>query len=109
MLIKKRLSILFTAAFVFLCLNACKNKNIGQAEDSSDVLVQVYEDTDLSLLEDTYKAYELQKVEVVSRPMHIYLFKFNSKKIKEIELVKLLKQSDLVKEAQPNRNVELRN
>lgn len=108
MLIKNNIFFLITVTSFLIFLNACKNKNIEHSEDTTEVLVQVYEDTAVTILEDTYKVYGLKKVKVVSRPMYIYLFEFNPKKIKQTELIALLKTSDLVKEAQINRNVETR-
>jgi len=88
---------------------SCKSKSSTQVEEVTTVLVQVYDDTSIALLEQNFGKYTLLKEKVVSRPMHIYLFTYDSKKIIEEELIKQLKTSDLVKEAQSNKNVQLRN
>ena len=106
---KIRFSTLTTLVIAFICFNSCKNLDTTQTEDNSDLLVQVYEESAISALEVAYGEYELQKVKMVSRSMNIYLFTFNSKKIKQNELIQLLKNSDLVKEAQSNKNIQPRN
>tara|TARA_R100000935_G_scaffold8302_7_gene17550 strand:- start:188684 stop:189031 length:348 start_codon:yes stop_codon:yes gene_type:complete len=106
----KRLSILFfTLALFFAGLSSCKSNQPEPLEKEVSILVQLYEDTAVQTLEDTFVDYTLTKEKVVSRPTKIYLFTFNSKKITDVELIKLLKESSLVKEAQQNRTVQIRN
>ncbi|MEM7087656.1 MAG: hypothetical protein AAF489_15855 [Bacteroidota bacterium] len=88
---------------------SCKSKSSTPLEEDKTILIQVYNDTSVAILEQNYSAYELRKEKVVSRPMHIYLFTYNTNKIIETELIKQLKTSDLVKEAQSNKNVQSRN
>lgn len=94
--------------FTFCLVSACKTKNTINSNNNTTVLVQLFDDSEVVTLENTYKNYGLQKQKVVSRPMSIYLFNFNSDKIVDTTLIKLLKQSPLVKEAQKNGNVQQR-
>jgi len=105
---KKTVLILFAT---ILCNTSfsCKSKTSTQDEEPKTILIQVFDDASVELLEQNYSEYELRKEKVVSRPMHIFLFSYNTKKIIETELIKQLKTSDLVKEAQSNKNVQSRN
>lgn len=107
--VKRNLLVLISVVFLTTQFTSCKSKNASSVDDLAEVLVQFNEQYESTNLEETYVAYELKKKKVVSRPMHIYLFTYNSKKIKQAELIELLKTSELVKEAQPNRNVQIRN
>lgn len=106
-----RKKIILVLSAIILCVTSfsCKSKTSTQTEEPKTILVQVFDDASVALLEENYSEYELRKEKVVSRPMHIFLFTFNTNKIKETELIKQLKTSDLVKEAQSNKNVQSRN
>lgn len=93
---------------LLILVSACKTKNKVQTDNTPSILVQLYNDSTVTALELAYKKYDLQKQKVVSRPMSIYLFQFDAASIEDTTLITLLKQSKLVKEAQRNRNVELR-
>lgn len=88
---------------------SCKNLPNTIDEENSTVLVQMFNDESVPFLEEEFAKYDLLVEKPVSRPTYIYLFKFNSGKIIDSTLIKLLKKSGLVKEAQQNRNVQIRN
>ena len=89
---------------------SCKSRTSEIDETTTrTVLVQVHDDDSIPILEDAFKEYDLAKEKIVSNPMSIYLFTFNTAKITDLALIKLLKESELVKEAQQNRNVQIRN
>lgn len=106
---KKKTLLIIIVATLFGINSSCKSKSSTPVEEATSILVQMYDDTAITLLEQNYSEYKLLKEKVVSRPMHIYLFTYDSKKIVEEELIKQLKTSKLVKEAQSNKNVQLRN
>jgi len=106
---RKKIILIFVATILYGISFSCKSKSSTQIEEAKTVLVQVYNSGSVALLEGDYSEYELRKEKVVSRPMHIYLFTYNANKIIETELIKKLKTSDLVKEAQSNKNVQSRN
>jgi len=105
---KKKYSIAVMTV-ILLLLFSCKSKIETTNSEETTVLVQMYDANSLEMLIQDFDAYNLQKQKLVSRPLHIFLFSFNSEKITATELIDLLKASDLVKEAQTNKNVELRN
>ena len=106
---KKKIVLILCVTIFCSTSFSCKSKTSTQAEEATTILVQVYDDASVELLEQNYSEYELRKEKVVSRPMHIFLFTYNTNKIIETELIKQLKTSDLVKEAQSNKNVQSRN
>ncbi len=92
---------------VIMGITSCKS---SQPEiNQTTLLIQLYEDSAVQVLENNFKDYKLAKEKIVSRPTKIYLFTFDSQKITDTELIKLLKASDLVKEAQQNRTIQTRN
>ncbi len=88
---------------------SCKSNPSTLDGEVPTILVQMFDDASVSALEENYAMYGLHYKKVVSKPMHIYIFEFSTEKITAIELIELLKKSDLVKETQQNRNVKLRN
>ncbi|MEM7187219.1 MAG: hypothetical protein AAF466_11225 [Bacteroidota bacterium] len=93
---------------LLLAIVGCKSKQTN-SEVTKTVLVQMVSDDAISQLETDFEAYQLQQEKVVSRPMKIYLFSFDEATITDKELVEQLKTSDLVSEAQTNKDVESRN
>lgn len=105
---KKKYSI--AVAIIVLCITfSCKSNIESANNEDTTILVQLYDANSLEKLVQEFDVYNLQKQKLVSRPMNIFLFSFNSEKIAPTELIGLLKESDLVKEAQKNKKVELRN
>lgn len=88
------------------CISAGADSAI---EKGTTVIVQLTDDATSEKLETEFKTYRLKQREVLSRPLKIVLFDFDHKKIEDTDLVTLLKKSALVKEAQPNREVQPRN
>lgn len=105
---KKKYVLPILGFFIVLAIS-CKSKHEKFADENVTILVQLHDAESIADLESDFSEYALKMEKVVSRPTQIYLFTFNSKKIKDTELISLLKTSDLVKEAQQNRNVQLRN
>ncbi|MBX2826912.1 MAG: hypothetical protein KTR22_02040 [Flavobacteriaceae bacterium] len=99
----------WTVLLVMAVFISCKSNDSVQNSEKNTVIVQLHDSDAVGSLEEQHETYNLKKEKVLSRPMQIFLFTFDSEKIKNTELVELLKQSDLVKEAQLNRNVTLRN
>ena len=92
---------------------SCKQKTSQTLEATSTVIVQ-FEDANFSekLSNDIvseFNNYNLAKIEVLSRPLHIYLYSFNEEKIAIDKLIEKLKLKSDIKEAQPNRKVSPRN
>ncbi len=106
---KKESIFKWTVLLLITIVVSCKSKDTKQDSEKNTVIVQVYNSEAVTQLEKGYVQYNLKKEKVLSRPMQIFLFTFNSEKILNTELVELLKKSDLVKEAQLNRNVISRN
>lgn len=99
---------LTTTVFVFVILVffSCRTK---QEIKSKEVLVQLFNDTSVVSLEKRFSKYHLKKQKVVSRPMYIFLFSYHSEKIQENAMIDSLKASAFVKEAQSNKDVQIRN
>ncbi|MDC8004070.1 hypothetical protein POV27_08395 [Aureisphaera galaxeae] len=106
---KKETLFTWTVLLLITVAISCKSKDAAQDSEKNTVIVQLHDSESVVQLEESHTEYSLKKEKVLSRPMHIFLFRFNSEKIQNTELVELLKKSDLVKEAQLNRNVTLRN
>ena len=101
---------LFALILFCVTLVSCKGSSADvSTEEESTVLVQLFESGNEEALEVAFSDYDLKMKKVVSRPLYIGLYTFNTDKTTNTELVALLKKSPLVKEAQLNRNVELRN
>lgn len=100
-----RLAILFC----MVTISSCKTPSETGDYATEEVLVQLNDGAVVTGLEEAFETYQLRNQKVVSRPMNIHLFTFNSEKISQSELIQQLKSSALVKEAQPNNDVQLRN
>lgn len=101
----------FTASLVVLftvTVVGCKSGEKSSTAVKNNLLVQLTDVAVVSALEADFKQYELYSTKVVSRPVHIFLFEYNATTISEEKLIALLKQSEYVKEAQPNRAIQLR-
>lgn len=95
------------ASFIVFVLGSCKSKDTGVL-NADTVLVQLNKSESVIDLENEFSVYSLQKIKIVSRPMHIFLFEYNQNKIADTSLIKLLRKSSFVKEAQQNSDVTLR-
>ncbi|MCH9659538.1 MAG: hypothetical protein K0U54_01360 [Bacteroidetes bacterium] len=84
---------------------SCKSKEHTGTTGHTTVLVQLHSDNVISTLEENYKEYSLKKEKTVSRPMNIHQFGFDAEKVSDTALIRLLKQSSLVKEAQTNKEI----
>ena len=71
--------------------------------------MQNFKQTYISYFVSEFNNYNLAKIEVLSRPLHIYLYSFNEEKIAIDKLIEELKLKSDIKEAQPNRKVSPRN
>lgn len=109
MVVKINLGVVISLFIGVIVLVSCKSKTTTTTSENLNVLVQLYDDESVKTLEGDYKTYSLKQEKVVSRPMKIYLFSFDPSTTTDIELVELLKESQLVKEAQRNQKVEIRN
>ena len=87
----------------------CQPRTSKAVTNESEVLVQLVPEAAVSDLELAFKRYALKEKKIVSRPMLIYLFSYDLNTIRQTELIKKLKGSPLVTEAQSNQNVQLRN
>ncbi len=99
--------ILFT--LLFLSLFSCKSHQDKSEAVATTVLVQLQDNATATTLENNFSEYNLTLEKLVSRPTNIYLFSYNQRKITIAQLLQELKASELVKEAQENRNVQTRN
>lgn len=108
--IPKKIFIGITLVILCVVVTSCKGTSTEvKSEEETTVIVQLKEEGTESALENEFATYGLEKKKVLSRPLFIFLFTFDTQKTTNTELVELLKKSPLVKEAQLNRNVELRN
>ena len=100
---------LLASILLVYTLSSCKSKSETLEGNDQTVLVQLHDLNTVDSLEDAFGQYQLKQDRLISRPMQIILFSFNSEKIQDTTLIRLLKTSELVKEAQQNRDVKLRN
>ena len=106
---KKLLVGVLAGLFIILTVS-CKGSSTEElSEEQTTVIVQLKEAGTSEALEKEFKSYGLKEKKVLSRPLYIVLYTFNTEKTTNVALVKLLKQSPLVKEAELNSSVELRN
>ena len=105
----KHVTILGLLLWSFIFVISCKSNEVKNETSSGELLIQVYEERAVDDLEEAFKSYDLKKMRVVSRPVYIYLFSFNTQSIDQEELLVLVKESTLVKEAQTNKSVQIRN
>lgn len=91
----------------------CKPKISRTIDSQSTVIVQFEEDSFFEELSNDivseFNIYELTKIKVLSRPLHIFLYSFNKEKVSIDKLIEELKLKPNIKEAQPNRKVSPRN
>jgi len=91
----------------------CKPKISRTIDAQGTVIVQFEEDSFFEELSNDivseFNDYELTKIKVLSRPLHIFLYSFNKEKISIDKLIEELKLKSNIKEAQPNRKVKPRN
>ena len=106
---KKNTLLVWVALLLITLVFSCKSKDSLQENERNTLIVQMHDSQATTKLVKDYSQYDLQEKKVLSRPMNIFLFTFNSEKIQNSELLELIKKSDLVKEAQLNKNVTLRN
>lgn len=99
----------FSIIFCLIVVGCGGLSSEPRSEEETTVIVQLINEGSHQDLELAFESYSLKKKKVISRPLYIILFEFDAEKISNEELVTLLKQSPLVKEAQLNRKVQLRN
>ncbi len=96
------------SSFLVLLVTSCKTHDTPIQEKNS-IIIQLTDNAPIDTLETIFKKYDLKKQKLVSRPLHIYLYTFNPKKIENQALIIRLKKLPFVKEAQKNRTVKNRN
>ena len=106
---KKKLFFPTICLLLTVAILSCKSKSETLPGENDTVLVQLHNLEATDSLVKAFEEYQLVENRLVSRPMQIVLFSFNSRKIKDTTLIRMLKSSKLVKEAQQNRDVQLRN
>ncbi|GAB5399391.1 MAG: hypothetical protein Aureis2KO_09760 [Aureisphaera sp.] len=106
---RKETLVKWTALLLVVLITSCKSHDSTQDGEENTVIVQLHDNNAIAELENDFSEYNLKNKKVLSRPMQIFLFTFNSKKIESADLVELLKESNFVKDAQLNRNVTQRN
>jgi hypothetical protein len=95
---------------IIIIVQSCKVKPSESFESSKQtVLVDLKDSVSPEKLEAEFKAYNLQNKKPVSKPLNIFLFTFNEKKITANELVAALLISENVDNAQTNKKVNTRN
>ena len=104
----KELWVVLGITILIVFFVACKSKIVDTPVENASVLVQLHNDNSIILVEKQFVQYALLQEKIVSRPMNIYLFAFDPTKVSDTTLVKLLKQSSLIKEAQTNKDVTSR-
>lgn len=74
-----------------------------------ELIVQLANNSTPQELEATFTKYQLKLKNPVAKSMNMWLFEFDTSSIENEKLIKLLKKSDFVKEAESNKKLELRN
>lgn len=95
--------------FQLFIVVSCKPAKQTSEASTEEVIIQFYDNQQLTKVTEDFKAFDLVKLKTVSKPLFIYLFQFNNKKIALDSLIKQLKTSPYIKQAQPNRNIQIRN
>ena len=101
----------FLVLFLFVSMiQSCKVNSSELPEPSNQtVLVDLKDDIIPEQLEEEFKVYNLRNKKSISKPLNIFLFTFNQKKITAAELVEELRISQNVENAQTNKEVNNRN
>lgn len=76
---------------------------------TQELLIQLKKNTDISLIEEAFKGYELKSIKLISKHLNIWLVSYNAQHITAQELLLQIKSNSLVKDAQTNKKMELRN
>ena len=76
---------------LFLMFSGCMSNQPATTEIPNQVLVDLKQDADLDNFIGKLRKYELEKERLVSKELHIVLFKFNNEKIKLPKLLKKIK------------------
>lgn len=84
------------------------NSSEFPVSSNQNVLVDLKDNINPEILEEEFKDYNLQNKKVISKPLNIYLFTFNENKISVAELIKALRISKNVNNAQTNKEVKSR-
>lgn len=107
---KNKLKFLVPLVLLLWCIVACKTKTEKQVpSEEHTVLIQLTENATPDALEKDFHTVDLQQKKSIGNNMRIYLFTFNSQKIKLKQLLEQLRASELVLEAQANQSVSNRN
>ena len=88
---------------LFLMFSGCMSHQPATTEKPNHVLVDLKQDVDLDNFIGKLRKYELEKERLVSKELHIVLFKFNNEKIKLPKLLKKLQSLEEVENAQSNK------
>jgi hypothetical protein len=95
---------------IIIMIQSCKVKPSESLEPTKQtVLVDLKDNVTPEKLEAEFKVYGLQNKKLISRPLNIFSFTFNEKKITATELIKALRISENVTNAQTNKEVNIRN
>lgn len=93
-----------------ILIQSCKVNSSESSESSNQtIIVDLKDDIIPETLEEEFKAYKLLNKKVISKPLNIFLFTFNEKKITATDLVEALRISKNVDNAQTNKEVNNRN
>jgi len=97
--------------FIFIIVvQSCKvNSSESPKSNYQTVIVDLKDNITPEKLETEFKVYQLQNKKLISKPLNIFLFTFNEKKITATELVEVLRISENVDNAQTNKEVDNRN
>jgi hypothetical protein len=100
-------SIAFFACFIS-CKTNSKNQPISEKVEPS-VLVDLKAEADIDALILEFSEINLKKIKQISRPLHIFLFSFDSMKIEMDTLLRKMKELPYVEDAQSNKKKMNRN
>ncbi len=101
----------YVTFFLFIIIvQSCKvNSSESSESNYQSVLVDLKDNISPEKIETEFKVYNLQNKKLISKPLNIFLFTFNEKKITATELVEALRISENVDNAQTNKEVNNRN
>jgi hypothetical protein len=98
-----------TIGFIFFTL--LTPVEIFPGEDNivqGELLVQFRPEANIELFENSFSHYEVETAQLLSRRMNIWLVRYNADQVDGLEILNQVKSNSLVKEAQFNHYVQLR-
>ena len=104
-----RIATLFFCASLLLINMSCKQSKTDESSpQQGEVIVKLDDDVTGEQLESSFTEYQLKVVKRLGAKSSYYLCKFDIRSVETDSMVSLLKNSDMVVEAQRNRDLSTR-